>query len=79
MQSLDSRRDNFENSGWRRKRAKSSSDLSNLGKYGRFLALIVDNQQRYARYFGFIQDNHVFLRHSSNFWGFFVLDFEIFA
>ena len=28
-----------------RKRAKSSSDLSNLGKEGRFLALIVDNRQ----------------------------------
>ena len=33
----------------------------------------------YARYFGFIKDNHVSLHHSSNFGSFFVLDFEIFA
>ena len=38
-------RSKLKNPRWRLKRAKSSSDLSNLGKYGRFLALTVDNRQ----------------------------------
>ena len=37
-------RSKLKNPRWRLKRAKSSGDLYNLGKYGRFLALIVDSR-----------------------------------
>ena len=46
-------RGKLKNPRWRLKRAKSSSDLSNLGKYGRFLALIVGNRQQICPLFWF--------------------------
>ena len=46
-------RSKLKNPRWRLKRAKSSSDLSNLGKYGRFLALIVGNRQQICPLFWF--------------------------
>ena len=46
-------RSKLKNPRWRLKRAKSSSDPSNLGKYGRFLALIVGNRQQICPLFWF--------------------------
>ena len=46
-------RSKLKNPRWRLQRAKSSGDLSNLGKHGRFLALIVDNRQQICPLFWF--------------------------